>query len=1284
MKNLLGLTLATALLFFFFVLDIAFSQAQTLPDEIDYASYHKKYMTLKADSDQKLANLKAAEDALNANLEQIQTLVKYRDDLVIEQAQTQQNLQNNRSQQSQLQQAIQSINSQIQDLKYNEQNLLNTISGLKTQIDRAVNQMRPIEAQREQTYRTYVSVEAEFNARKNDEANLIKDIRSIERNMNNSQQSLSNTTQELVQLEAQNNANGVRLNKIAQEIASAEHQKQNKAAQVRSLEGELSTLQTQIGQTTATLNQKRQILQSLENGSAVTSASINKLKAEIQQLTSQINGLNAEVQANREKIVQLKQEKILIPQKIAKANQQIAQLESRIDALKNEITSLRSNLGKLEAEKNQVSAQIRALTGQVGREAEVEALKVQLRELSKEIAKSNAVISKNESQITEINSSIASERSQISSLNSQLGQIDSKISNFESTNSSKIAQVNQLSSKLQSLNQQLSVLNGDASATLAQINAARAEVNRVENELNQLNQQKNAKSQQLASLRQQIENLNATITQLQREEREIKQEIAQFNTRRVKFVERINMLRAEIREGENLLAARTRTLQQVQAQINQLSLRLNQLANNLEQMDRDLQARAQHINQLSQQLKFTEQSLAQVRSDLNQAQADLNQTHADLNQSRSDESAMLNRLSEIAQDIPLVDRDLQNYRAQTVGLEAKVAQADQIFLRAERLTMAAKAEYDKRYALFSQYAREAENLAQIDAMIGTGDGKKRGVTDAQASALKTAQTYLAKLSPIDSKYRASVRGEIEGYKLGYDLGMRSLTDMEAGRVQAMKDSNAKAKLEAETVHFPQYKQAKFQAMLAQDLATLPIEVEAQLKSISEFFISDEGNTTSHHTKAVRANKNEEASRDLTQAEIDLSLATKTALDVQINKLQSDLTAVLAEREIFTEARNAYTPIANTVVAPVAAAVSCAKVYKGLEIFRKRCVENFKQYYVSHFISAHQSEFYQLFTGQFDQVFALKFNDERAKNYLETKKVVFAQAKSEGELVGRGDIREETYQQTFAENYPVALVREKQRVDELAASLVTKLVNSQAVVALREDKFALTFDAKLAAAPGTQVALHLKLKNLGLRAHQMGMSQLEVVQSRNVELTTTKILLRDFAAEANIDLLNVLKFKVASSAVPGEDFVLKLRLITHDGTDFGQRVQEFTVTERVRVNPAVSSQVSFEAKPKLRKMIIPGIAHVYPKHQIGVQLKALFAGLSQGYQIELSPISGDEQKVEMINTTATSKVLRQGESETIYFTYKFKKKARKQNVGFQVLVKYQGEVVRQENFQVTPE
>jgi hypothetical protein len=132
------------------------------------------------------------------------------------------------------------------------------------------------------------------------------------------------------------------------------------------------------------------------------------------------------------------------------------------------------------------------------------------------------------------------------------------------------------------------------------------------------------------------------------------------------------------------------------------------------------------------------------------------------------------------------------------------------------------------------------------------------------------------------------------------------------------------------------------------------------------------------------------------------------------------------------------------------------------------------------------------------------------------------------------------------------------------------------------------------------------------------------------------------------------------------------------------VQEFTVTERVRVNPAVSSVLSFEAKPKLRKMIIPGIAHIYPKHQIGVQVKALFAGLSQGYQIELSPVTGDEQKVEMLNATATSKVLRQSESETVYFTYKFKKKARKQNVGFQVLVKYQGDVVRQENFQVTPE
>ncbi len=1290
MKNLLGLTLATALFFFFFVLDIAFSQAQTPPDEIDYATYHKRYITLKADSDKKLANLQAAEDALNANLEQIQSLVKYREDLLAEQAQTQQNLQDNRSQQSQLQQAIQSINAQIQSLKNNEQNLINAINGLKTQIDRAVNQMRPIEAQREQTFRTYVSVEAEFNARKNDEANLIKDIRSIERNMNNSQQSLSNTTQELAQLEAQNNANNVRLSRIAQEIASAEQQKQTKAAQIRGLEGEVATLQSQISQTSATLAQKRQILQSLENGSATTSSAITRLKSEIQQIESQIAALNSEIQSNREKIVQLKQEKILIPQRISKAQQQIAQFESRIDALKSEITSLRSNLGKLEAEKNQVSAQIRALTGQTGREAEVEALKVQLRELSKEIAKSNAVISKNEGQIIELNNSIASERSEISSLNSQLGQIDSKISALESTNSNKISQVNQLSSKLQSLNQQLSVLNGDASATLAQINAARAEVTRFENQLNQLTQQRDTKSQQIASLRQQIESLNNTIAQLQREEREIRQEIAQFSVRRSKFIERINMLKAEIREGENLLAVRSRTLQQVQAQINQLSLRLNQLASTLEQMDRDLQARAQHINQLSSQLQGTEQALAQTRSDLNQAQADLNQTHSDLNLARSDESAMLNRLSEIAQDLPMVDRDLVTFRGQTSALETKVAQADQIFQRANGLTIAAKAEYDQRYVLFDQYAREADGLGSKDAVIGYAEGMKKGESDGQVSANKTAGNYMLKLAPVDSKFRASVRGEVEGFLTGYELGRNSSTDMEAGRAQAIKDSNAKAKLEAETIHFAQYKLEKFKALLAQDLATVPIELEASGDQTKEFFIADEQDAIDVEafalTKSVHKaiNKNDENSNDLTEIELQKSLDLKTAQDIQISKLQNELAALIKERTTFADPRNSYNHDPNSVVAPVTAAVNCSKVYKGLEIFKKRCVESFKRSYVSHFITDHQKGFYVVFPNIFDQAFANKFPAEREKNYAETKKQVFALAKSEGELVGRGEIRDEIYQQTFAQNYPVALAREQLRVEELASSLVTKLVNSQAVVALRQEKFALTFDAKLPAAPATQMALHLKIKNLGLKTHQMGMSQLEVVQSRNVELSSSKVLLRDFAAESNIDLLNVLKFKVASNAVPGDDFFLKLRLLTSDGADFGLRVQEFTVTERVRVNPAVSSVLSFEAKPKLRKIIIPGIAHIYPKHQIGVQVKALFAGLSQGYQIELSPVTGDEQKVQMLNATATSKVLRQSESETVYFTYKFKKKARKQNVGFQVLVKYQGDVVRQENFQVTPE
>ena len=128
MKNLLGLTLIAALLVFFF--DIAVSQAQSLPDEIDYVTYHKKYLSLKIDSDKKLQLLNAAEDSLADNQSHISELMTFRDQLVVEQAQTQQNLQNNRSQQNQLSSSISQINAQIQSLRQSAQGLNQSIASL--------------------------------------------------------------------------------------------------------------------------------------------------------------------------------------------------------------------------------------------------------------------------------------------------------------------------------------------------------------------------------------------------------------------------------------------------------------------------------------------------------------------------------------------------------------------------------------------------------------------------------------------------------------------------------------------------------------------------------------------------------------------------------------------------------------------------------------------------------------------------------------------------------------------------------------------------------------------------------------------------------------------------------------------------------------------------------------------------------------------------------------------------------------------------------------------------
>jgi hypothetical protein len=348
------------------------------------------------------------------------------------------------------------------------------------------------------------------------------------------------------------------------------------------------------------------------------------------------------------------------------------------------------------------------------------------------------------------------------------------------------------------------------------------------------------------------------------------------------------------------------------------------------------------------------------------------------------------------------------------------------------------------------------------------------------------------------------------------------------------------------------------------------------------------------------------------------------------------------------------------------------------------VDTYKQSYIGKYISAHQVHFYDKFTGLFDQNVDRSFATERTKKYSEHKSAAIAVTKKEGEIVGRAEARSASYDQAYAQNYPLALDREKARVDSVATEQVNALERSQAVIALNRDKYSLNLDAKLGAAPGTDVALNLELKNLGLKANTLGLVQLEVIESENIEIAQKVVLLKDLPAKSNINLKNVLKFKVAQRAVPGQDFKLKLRLTAHDGADFGNRMQELVVRDRVRVNPEATSQLSFEAKPKLRKMIIPGILHIYPKHQIGVQVKALFAGLSEGYDVEINAINTDKHKVELLNSVAKTKVLRQNESETIYFTYKFKKKARKKTVQFKVLVKYMGELIREENLTVTPE
>lgn len=996
----------------------------------------------------------------------------------------------------------------------------------------------------------------------------------------------------------------------------------------RVLERDTTAAQSQLNQSRASLAEAQRFIRemtahigSLESGIDEAEAEISRLRREIPELERQISNLRSEDSRVMSDLRSRQSEESNLVSRYQQAERDLRPLEAQLARKEQRLRELQAELQvhqrmerEAEARLNRELAEAQSIDRKFEQErSEQRQMEAELRNIETKISSVQSEISRLESGAGTLSSNLNSERAKLGALNGRVQEYESEVSRLRSSGApaEEIAQVER------------------------KLNAARSTRDNTASEIRNLEAQISRNESQIRTLRGQIEDLRRSQQSLPSRIAQSEARQRQLTSQRAQTQNEINRFQAELQQARRNIQVRVGAVESQRQEFRNEELQVNRQRQLLENVGRQIEVTRSEIANLTQRSRNLNAEIARASETARAHQSAIPR----LQQGISDDQA---EIAEGQRDLVKARNDERTFTASVQRDEVKLSEVT-------RNRDNAQNEMSVRLNLYNRYLGEAENLGAGQASAGTALGTKEGQRLSGVLSKQNGVAVGRELGTAEAKHWGSVRGEIQGYDLGYSEGLASVEDRTRAQVEANAKAATDAELFAQTNFKPVFFEEFVQAEFKRPMLKMAINKSFSTKGVS-FTMEERMETIS----------------PLTPAELSRSQDLMTPLDAVILQIAKDVKAIEAKARRLSDPSVAFEA---PVIIPHGS-VNCAQVYKALAVFKAACEGSYKGTFTNNYVSAAEESFSAVYQGQFTSEFNIANVSQRETSFPVELSTASKVGRAEGTRIGKIEIYQTTFESTYKSSYVTELekARAKAKNDasvELAGFLKVKPLLTVASSQLAAENFR----------GGEEVSILGKVKNVSSVALN-GPVLVRLTEVVNAEKVTGEAVLNSAGALTLTDLPS-LKVKVSSSAKAGDKMIVRGVVDLPGDLYKPARQEKFELTQILSANPAHDLGVNYNKSPDIKGVFRRNI------HFLTVSLSPKFEDIREGYKLTLTPASDATALMEVREAGVDTGAMTAGAGKDFRFSYVFKDAAKAKTINMELAISYAGKVIKKETVTLVP-
>jgi predicted nucleic acid-binding Zn-ribbon protein len=966
----------------------------------------------------------------------------------------------------------------------------------------------------------------------------------------------------------------------------------------------------------------------------------------IQNLESQIDDFNQRIGFINAELPRLVREKRDLDRSISRLQNDLRNLRADVAANNREIEIREDRVRRVKRELQQVTRDRNQQAQKTNR------LQTQLENLRKDIKNLEGTVATNQTKIANLNTRIANFDKELAQKRQKLNQEKSKLNKLKGERDSLNKEIGELTDlnktlaeKVKNERAKLKKLR-DSGASQEEINKQRAIVQAAvedlrenQNKLKALAKKKETLNKSIATTNGSIKDLETFISDAPAQLANLNKSLNELKTSNRRLTQQMKQKRQLAKTRKAELESELALLADIDKKVNRLNLRINTIENNIadfrranrrlvtsiNSMQRDLDSMVLNSNQLRDTIVSYESELPLLERNISNNRADISNTNASIAQNRASER-------ETFREIKKLENILRVLTNQTND---------------------AYAEYTQRYNLYNQYLSDAKDLGVSQIGPSVNSGRDFGYDMALAEGKEYGLDLASKIGLAQAKLIGSVRGELEGYKIGYDRGFSSDETIERANLIGTQKGKEQAYVYARRVFKPQY----FEGFVQELIGTTKKDF-----SIVKTFESTKN--LSHVEFELKSSEAIQVIEDLSIQELADSRALATRLDQSIENAVQNLKDTENLKVTVLNPMNVYeapTQIPYT-------AYDCSGVYKGVTDFVTACENTFKTEFKKSYLFEVKAEFKAAYPTVFKDVFNTNEPVIREENFAASYDSAFQIADSDGEVDGKEDIYNITYKKAFDDSYALNMEPAKATAKTEAKSELDSWLMTKALVTVKGAEFT----AK-GLRGGDLATIKLTLKNLSnVEAVKSGL--VKIKSSSNLEFSAKAFPLGKIAANSNGEFELQAKVNPLASS---RDFISADLVFELPGDKYKEiRVESKLMNQKLDINPKAKTDLAYDPTPKIKRFR-------YFRHTFSASINPIVENLEAPYTISLEATPESKKYLKQYKITHQTKRLALNTVEKADFDYVFNKSADGKEVTLVLKVTYKNRVISTQNIILRP-